>query len=202
MYDFHSYLISFLKHLLIGIYLYTFLQVHSKFPDSIRENRVCCSCHYSCCCSDCSYFQWTWQEHQLRDHCLITADTDTCLFLKNGKCVKNVNVAKKIRNNNTSLFVLWLERLSYPFWLWNLKRSFSKTYIYISSPIKNSFKKNRRGEFTMRLWGLRICLVRWLGFLPFLGEREKGVGCWGKLSSFTYLNCSSLLQHQANWTLC
>ena len=82
MYDFHSYLISFLKHLLIGIYLYTFLQVHSKFPDSIRENRVCCSCHYSCCCSDCSYFQWTWQEHQLRDHCLITADTDTCLFLK------------------------------------------------------------------------------------------------------------------------
>ena len=110
MYDFHSYLISFLKHLLIGIYLYTFLQVHSKFPDSIRENRVCCSCHYSCCCSDCSYFQWTWQEHQLRDHCLITADTDTCLFLKNGKCVKNVNVSKKIRNYNTSLFVLWLLR--------------------------------------------------------------------------------------------
>ena len=84
--------------------------VHSNFPVSIRENRVCCSCHYSCCCSDCSYFQWTWQEHQLRDHCLITADTDTCLFLKNGKCVKNVNVSKKIRNYNTSLFVLWLLR--------------------------------------------------------------------------------------------
>ena len=100
------------------------------------------------------------------------------LFIfKKWKMCQKCERFKKIRNNNTSLFVLSLERLSYPFWLWNLKRSFSKTYIYISSPIKNSFKKNRRGEFTMRLWGLRICLVRWLGFLPFLGERERE-GCW------------------------
>ena len=97
------------------------------------------------------------------------------LFIfKKWKMCQKCERFKKIRNYNTSLFVLWLLRkVILPILTLKFEEKFFQDiHIYFIANKKFFQKKNRRGEFTMRLWGLRICLVRWLGFLPFLGERE------------------------------
>ena len=121
--------------------------------------------------------------------------------------MNNSTLFQKIMPFTMRLFSIYLYFLilgQFPpiFWIdFEIWRSFSKTYIHISSPIKNSLKKNRRriydemGPLNVHMSGPMTWIFTFFG-------REKGVGCWGKLSSFTYLNCSSLLQHQANWTLC